>query len=41
MLFVEILFWKSSGTSSLGGREDSSLEEHQRWCAGQRPDPKW
>ena len=38
-LFVEILFWEPSGTSSLRRREDCCLEEHQRWGAGQRPDP--
>ena len=27
--FAEILLWESACTSSLGGREDGSLEEHQ------------
>lgn len=39
--FAEILLWESACTSSLGGREDGSLEEHQWWRAGQRPDSKW
>lgn len=39
--YIEILFWESSGTSSLGRREDRCVEEHQRWSAGQRPDPEW
>lgn len=41
IMFAEILFWESSCTSSLRGREDCSLEEHQRRRAGQRPDTKW
>lgn len=39
--FAEILLRKSACTSSLRGREDGSLEEHQWWCPGQRPDSKW
>lgn len=41
IMSAEILFWESSCTSSLRGREDCSLEEHQRRRAGQRPDSKW
>lgn len=39
--FAEILLRKSACTSSLRGREDGSLEEHQWWCPGQRLDSKW
>lgn len=39
--FAEILLRESACTSSLRGREDGSLEEHQWWRAGQRPDSKW
>lgn len=39
--FAEILLRKSACTSSLRGREDGRLEEHQWWCPGQRPDSKW
>lgn len=39
--FAEILLRKPACASSLRGREDGSLEEHQWWCPGQRPDSKW
>lgn len=35
-VFVETVFWESTGSSGSRGCENSRVEEHERWSPGQR-----